>query len=156
MNTIKETIMRHPFFQGMRAEHVDLLAQDAVEKTFETGDILFLQEEPAADFYLLESGRVAIEAHEPADGTTQVQVVETGDVVGWSWLFPPFVWHFQARALQPTRVVVLNGGRLLVEAERDPEFGFELMKRIAQVVIRRLQATRTQLLRTELEGALRD
>jgi CRP/FNR family cyclic AMP-dependent transcriptional regulator len=77
-----------------------------------------------------------------------------GDVLGWSWLFPPFVWHFQARAVEPTTLLVLNGAGLLVSAERDHDFGYELMKRVAQVVIRRLQATRKQLLEQQVQSAL--
>ena len=67
-------------------------------------------------------------------------------MLGWSWLFPPFVWHFRARALDPTTVIVLDGAHLLVACHQNHEFGYELMKRVGQVVIERLQATRKQLL----------
>lgn len=93
---------------------------------------------------------MALEAHEPAAGTQPVQDLEAGDVLGWCWLFPPFVWHFRARALEPTSTIVLSGGHLLMAAERDPDFGYELIKRVAQVVIHRLQATRKRLLELNL------
>jgi hypothetical protein len=76
-------------------------------------------------------------------------------VLGWSWLFPPFSWHFQARAIEPTTVISLNGAHLLVSAESNHEFGYELMKRVAQVVIRRLQITRKQLIALDIESALK-
>jgi CRP/FNR family transcriptional regulator, cyclic AMP receptor protein len=75
-------------------------------------------------------------------------------MLGWSWLFPPFAWHFRARAREPTNVIVFNGAHLLVAAERNRDFGYELMKRVAQVVIRRLQAARRQLLNHQIQSAL--
>jgi CRP-like cAMP-binding protein len=83
-----------------------------------------------------------------------VQTLGAGDVLGWSWLFPPFAWHFQARAIEPASAVALSGASLLVNAERNHDFGYELMKRVAQVVIRRLQAARKQLLDLQVESAL--
>ena len=122
MNNLDERIRRHAFFRDMKSEHLAILIHHAQEMRFETGEVLFLEGEPANKFYLIESGSVALEAHEPADGTMLVQNLEAGEVLGWSWLFPPFVWHFQARALEPTRAIVLDGGHLLTTAERDHEF----------------------------------
>src|SRR5678815_2436816 len=102
----------------------------------------------------IESGKIVLETHEPANGPTLVQTLGAGDALGWSWLFPPFIWHFQARAIEPARVFILSGAHLLVTAERNHDFGYELMKRVAQVVIRRLQATRKQLLALQVESAL--
>ena len=154
MKTINESIMKFAFFDGMRPEHLAVLPEGAKAVQFKAGDVLFREGDPASQFYLIESGKIALEAHEPANGTTSVQSLGAGDVLGWSWLFPPFVWHFQARAVEPTNVIVLNGAHLMVSAERDHDFGYELMKRVAQVVIRRLQATRKQLLALQVESAL--
>ena len=155
MNTSLESIIVfHPFFQGMKPEHLEVIAGCATEATFESDQILFREGEPANKFYLIQSGRVALEAHELADGTAPVQELGAGDVLGWSWLFPPFVWHFQARALEPTGAVVLDGAHLMVAAERNGNFGYELMKRVAQVLIHRLQATRKQLLRQQIESIM--
>jgi CRP-like cAMP-binding protein len=154
MKTINESIMKFAFFDGMRPEHLAVLPEGAQTVQFKAGDVLFREEDPASRFYLIESGKVTLEAHEPAGGTTPVQTLGAGDVLGWSWLFPPFVWHFQARAIEPTNVIALNGAHLMVSAERDHDFGYELMKRVAQVVIRRLQATRKQLLALQVESAL--
>ena len=154
MKTINESIMKFALFDGMRPEHLAVLPEGAQAVQFKPGEVLFREREPASQFYLIESGKIALEAHEPADRTTPVQSLGAGDVLGWSWLFPPFVWHFQARAIEPTNVIALNGAHLLVSAERDHDFGYELMKRVAQVVIRRLQATRKQLLALQVESAL--
>ena len=154
MKNLKETITEHPFFHGMKPEHLDILVGCASEAKLKADQILFREGEPSNQFYLIDSGRVAVEAHEPANGTALVQTLGPGEVLGWSWLFPPFSWHFQARALEPTQAIVLSGAHLLVTAEKNPAFGYELMKRVARVVIRRLQATRKQLLEQQIESAL--
>jgi CRP-like cAMP-binding protein len=154
MSELHETIRRFAFFDGMQPAHLAVLSAGAGEAEFKAGDVLFREGEPANRFYLIQSGKIALEAHDLAYGTVPIQTLGPGEVVGWSWLFPPFVWHLQARALAPTEVVILDGAHLLVTAERDRDFGFELMKRVAQVVIHRLQATRKQLLAAEVESAL--
>ena len=154
MKTLNETITEHAFFHGMKPEHLAVLTDGAKAVQFKAGDMLFREGDPANQFYLIKTGKIALEAHEPANATTLVQTLGAGDVLGWSWLFPPFAWHFQARAVEPTEVIQLNGARLLVTAERDRDFGYELMKRVAQVVIHRLQATRKQLLALQVESAL--
>lgn len=146
MENLTERIMRHPFFRGMKQEHLGILTASAKEKSFAPAEVLLREKEPANEFYLIESGSVALEAREPGNGTMLVQNLKAGDVLGWSWLFPPFAWHFQARAIEPTSTIVLSGAHLLNTAESNHEFGYELMKRVAQVVIQRLQTTRKQLL----------
>ena len=154
MKSLTETITNHAFFHGMKPEHLAVLTDGAKAVPFKVGDVLFRKGEPANQFYLIESGKIALEAHEPADGTILVQTLGAGDVLGWSWLFPPFSWNFQARAIEPTSAIVLSGAHLLVTAEGNHDFGYELMKRVAQVVIHRLQATRKQLLAIQVESAL--
>jgi CRP-like cAMP-binding protein len=153
-NNLNEKIVRHSFFRDMQPQHLAILTGCASERDFRAGDIIFRQGEPANEFYLIEKGCVALEAHEPADGTVLVQELGAGEVLGWSWLFPPFAWRFGARAAEPTTVIVLNGARLLNASTEDHEFGYELMKRVAQAVIHRLQATRQQLLRRNFESVM--
>jgi CRP/FNR family transcriptional regulator, cyclic AMP receptor protein len=155
MNKLRETITRHPFFNGMKPAHLDIVVHGAREAKFEAGATLFREREPANRFFLIQKGKVLLEAHDPADGTVPVQELGVGELLGWSWLLPPFAWHFRARALEPTELIVLDGAHLLVAAERHHKFGYELMKRIAQVVIGRLQATRKQLLAREVESVLK-
>jgi CRP/FNR family transcriptional regulator, cyclic AMP receptor protein len=154
LNALNEAITNHAFFHGMKPEHLTMLTMGAKAAEYKVGDVLFREGEPANQFYLIESGKIALEAHEPADGTMLVQTLGDGEVLGWSWLFPPFVWHFQARAIVPANVIILSGAHLLISAERQHDFGYELMKRLAQVVISRLQATRKQLLALQVESAL--
>lgn len=155
MKDLNDTVFHHAFFHGMKPDHLGILVEGAKVVQFKAGDFLFHEGQPANQLYLIESGRVVLEAHEPADGTALVQTLGAGDVLGWSWLFPPFLWNFQARAIEPTSAVVLSGAHLLTTAERDHDFGYELMKRVAHVVIQRLQATRKQLLAIHSRPALK-
>lgn len=138
-------LAEHPFLRTMKAEHIAMLGEGASEKTFEPGQLVFRQGDPANRFYLIVDGKIALESHTPGDGEIPLQTLGSGEVLGWSWLFAPFVWHFQARALERTTAIVLDGGHLLVACDRDKEFGFELMRRVTQVVIRRLQTARDRL-----------
>jgi CRP-like cAMP-binding protein len=142
----------HPFIHDLSPRHVQQLLADAVVKEFEPGEIIFREGEPASRLYLIEFGEVELESPSAGCGSLPLEILHAGDPLGWSWLFQPFVWHSQARATRATRVICCNGSRLLVEAEEDHNFGYELMKRVSQIVIHRLQATRRQF--TETQAAL--
>jgi len=138
----------------MEAGFIDRISERACKADFKANEILFREGEPANRFFLVRSGKIALESHVPGNGAMRVAQVGEGEVLGWSWLFAPFSWHFQARALEPASVVTLDGGRLLVMTESDPKFGRDLMKRVTQVVIRRLQSTRQELIRQRLQPPL--
>ena len=152
----KQIALHNKFFDGMRPQHVNMIRNRATEAQFQPGDMLFTERQPANRLFVIESGRVAIEAHESCGRTVVVQTVGPGDVIGWSWLFPPFTWHFQARVLEPTKALVVDGANLLTLAERDHTFGYDLMKRVAHLIIHRLEATRQRLLDADFESALKD
>jgi CRP/FNR family transcriptional regulator, cyclic AMP receptor protein len=153
--SLENTIRCHPFFHGMKTHHLAVLSEGATEIRYRPGEPLFNEGEPANRFFLLQQGSIVLEAHEPNDGTVVVQLLGPGDVFGWSWLFQPFTWHLRARALEHSTIISLDGGHLLGTAEQDHDFGYELMKRITQVVIQRLQATRRQLFEIQMEEALK-
>lgn len=140
---IESQTAQHPFLRSLSAEHLATVLQNAKPSAFAAGEFIVKEGDPANRFFLIESGRVTIEA-----GAQQktVQTLGPGEVLGWSWLFPPFSWSFSARAMEPTKCTVLDGGHLLVTAEENPEFGYVLMRLISQIVIGRLQATRKKLL----------
>jgi CRP-like cAMP-binding protein len=153
-HSVKLQVENHSFFRGVKPEHLEAILKDAAEVSVDANRIIFREGEPANRFYLIRSGRVALEAHDPAGGTALIQELGVGDALGWSWLYPPFLWHFQARTTEPTELVVLNGAHLLVAAERDPAFGYALVKRVSQVVIQRLQAARKRLVAQQLEAVM--
>lgn len=144
MNTLDLATISHPFLQSIPTEYRELLLKNARLAEYQAGDVLFREGEPANRFFLIKSGRVAVEAG--IDSPNRVQTLSSGDVLGWSWLFPPFGWNFSAQALDQTQCIVLDGGHLLVTAEENPKFGYDLMRRITQILIARLQATRKKMM----------
>ena len=145
---IESQTTQHPFLRSLSSEHLAVMLHNAKHTEFAAGEVILKEGDPANRFFLIESGRVAIEA-----GSRQGKMVQTlgpGEVLGWSWLFAPFSWHFSARAMEPTQCVVLDGGHLLVTAEENPKFGYELMRLISQVLVGRLQATRKKMLQASL------
>lgn len=148
---LESLLNAHSFVQGMRPEHLKVLQECARVVRFAPNQLIFKEGEPANEFYLIEEGKIVLEAHELAGGTAFVQVLGPDEALGWSWLFPPFVWHFRARAIEQTTVIALNGAHLLIRAQQDHEFGYQLMNRVAKIVIHRLQATRRDLLAKQAE-----
>jgi CRP-like cAMP-binding protein len=142
------TGITHPFLDGMEPRRARQLLYSSEVVHYEAGEILFREGQPADRFFLVESGLIALEASVNGH-SVQIDQVGGGEVFGWSWLFPPFAWHFQARVLAPTLLIVCDGSRLLVRCEEDADFGYDVMKRIAQVLIHRLQATRKRLVGIE-------
>jgi CRP/FNR family transcriptional regulator, cyclic AMP receptor protein len=111
------------------------------------GEVIFREGDNANRFYLIHDGEVVLESTEhPERGATFIETIGGGDVLGWSWMFPPYYWHFDARATKPTRATFFYGTRLREAGETDPQLGYALATRMAEVVIRRLQSTRLKLL----------
>jgi CRP-like cAMP-binding protein len=152
MKDLKAAISQHRLFHGLNERYIDLLTRHACDVHFDTDQILFREGEVAWQFYLIQTGRVVLESSIPPHGILHIQFVPAGEVLGWSWLFPPFHWHFQARAAEPTDAIYLDGCRLLIACEEDHNFGYELMKRITQVLIHRLEAGHKRLLELQQEA----
>ena len=142
---LKARMMGHPFLKGLRIDHLSTLSIYAMQTEFTPGQLVLKQGDIANRFYLIQEGKVALQAHN-AEGTLDIQTVGPGDVLGWSWLFWPYTWRFDARALEPVKAIFFYGTRLREHCEEDPLFGYELMKRVAQVAIERLQIVRQLLL----------
>jgi CRP-like cAMP-binding protein len=139
-------IASHPFLKDLDPHQRRLLADCAMEKSFEAGELIFPEGEPANRFYLIVQGKVALESYVQDRGRVEVQIIGDGDVLGWSWLFPPYYWQFDARAIEPTKAIFFYATPLREEAENDHELGYQLYKRFAEIMLRRLQATRRRLL----------
>lgn len=146
METLQNTLAEHPFTRGLEERHVALLTGCAANVRFDPGQTIFHEEEEANHFYLVREGKLAVELFAAERGAITILTVEAGEVLGWSWLVPPYRWKFDARALEPTRAIALDGKCLRTKAEQDHDLGYELLKRVAQIMGERLQATRLQLL----------
>lgn len=143
--SLEGVISAHRFVADMKPDHLNKLMAVAMFKHFKQGEDIFTEGEPANRFYLICRGKVSLESTRGDETTPLTQFIGQGEVLGWSWLFPPYYWHFSARAIEPTDAVFFYGTRLREECEEDPTFGFDLMKRVAAIVIKRLQMTRSQL-----------
>ncbi len=144
---LEQAVAKHSFVQGMTPAHIQVLTQCAMFAKFETGQIVFHKGEIANRFYLIQQGKISIETHADGQEGVTVQTIGAGEVLGWSWLFEPYYWHFNACALEPTQAIFFYGTRLREQCEQDREFGYELMRRVTAVVMERLQSTVEQSLK---------
>ena len=143
---LEAAVATHPFLLGINKHHVRLLADCAIRTHFEAGQSIFREGETANRFYLIEQGEVVLEAGGAGDREIIIETIGNGDLLGWSWLFPPYVWHFSARATKPTTAIFFYGTVLREYCEKDHSLGFELFKRMSEVMTRRLQGARARLL----------
>ncbi len=146
MQTLDELIAAAPLFAGLAQEHLALIAGCGANQHFAAGERLFRESDAADSFFLIRKGAVALEVDAPGRGPLIIETLHDSDVVGWSWLFEPYRWQFDARAQQATRVVSFDGACLRGKCEADHELGYQLMRRFAVSLTESLQATRLQLL----------
>ena len=139
-------IAEQPFFKGLEPHHLQLLTDSAMEMHFEKDQAILEEGSPANRFYLILEGMVALESELSSRGRTIVQTLGPGKDLGWSWLFPPYLIHLSARALEPTRTIFFYGTRLREQCEQDHELGYQVMKRVAEVATQCLRATQQRLM----------
>ena len=139
------SIEAHPLFKGLAPQYLALLAEVAMFKEFGEDEVIFREGDPANRFYLILEGEVAVESPTQEGAPVVLQTIGANDVLGWSWLFPPYYWHFDARATKATKAIFFYGTWLRENCERDHDFGYEMMKRMSAIVIQRMQAARRQL-----------
>jgi CRP-like cAMP-binding protein len=142
---LEQRLAAHPFLKGMTRHHLELLALCATPTEFDAGQMILREGELAAGFYLIESGTVVLEGKRDDGETVVVDTVSAGEPLGWSWLFPPYLWSFDARATEHCTAICLSGLLLRQHRDDDLTFSHELHKRLSQVMVRRLDAARTKL-----------
>ncbi|QQS49101.1 MAG: cyclic nucleotide-binding domain-containing protein [Acidobacteriota bacterium] len=146
MESLKPILSQHPFFSGLDDEYLDLVAGCAANVRFKPGETVFHEGEEAHQFYLIRHGKVALESYASNRGALTVQTLDEGDILGWSWLIPPYYWRFDARAVDLVRAIALDGLCLRTKCEADHHLGYELLKRFSHIIGQRLDATRFQLM----------
>jgi CRP-like cAMP-binding protein len=151
---LEQAVASHPFVRGMCSAHLSILSSCAMFTEFKAGQVVFREGEIANRFYLIQRGRVSLETHGNGSGSVTVHTIGAGDVLGWSWLFAPYYWHFSACALERTEAIFFYGTRLREHCEQDRQFGYQLMRRVSAVLIERLQTTLKQVHRVaELQAS---
>ncbi len=151
IETLEPLIREHPFFNGMDDRYIKFIVGCAKNKRYDAGDVVAREGEPADKFYLIREGMIALELMIPNRGFTTLETLSDGEIVGWSWLLPPYRWRFGVRTVRPTRVLAFDGKCVRSKCEEDHDLGYEVLKRFACVTAERLQAARLQLL--DLYGA---
>lgn len=146
MRSIAELTAAAPALAGLAPRHLELIAGCGGTARFAAGEPLFRAGEPAERFYVIRHGSVALELPVPQHEPVTIETLHDGELLGWSWLFEPHRWTFDALALEDTSAIAFDGTCLRGKCESDHELGYQLMKRFAAVLTDRLQATRLQLL----------
>jgi CRP/FNR family transcriptional regulator, cyclic AMP receptor protein len=146
MRTLEGVLAKHPFFGGLDPRYLELAVGCASNMRFNAGEFIFREGEEANHFYLIREGKVSLEVFVPGHGGVTIQTLMGGDILGWSWLVPPYRSMFEARAAEMTRAIVLDGKCLRDKCEADHELGYELLKRVTPILGRGLDAARVQLL----------
>lgn len=146
METLERIIAEHPFFAGLDNGFTKLMVSCATNVRFKAGEYILREGDPANTFYLVREGRVAVEVFAPQREPIIVSTLGVGEIIGWSWLLPPFQWKFHAHAVEDTRAIALDGKCLRTKCEENHDLGYEVLKRFARIMEQRLEATRLQLL----------
>ena len=141
----EKEVAAHPFLLGMNEQHVRLLSDCAMHSHFHTDGIVFREGEAANRFYLIVRGKVRLESSTLGE-PVPIDEIHDGDLLGWSWLFPPYKCHFTAITGAPTEVISCNAERLRAEAEKNCEFRAEMLSRVANTLFERLRFTRLRLI----------
>ncbi len=146
MKDIDALLAEHPMFRDLKPEHRRLVAGCGRNRTFEAGRWILKEGDDADVFFAIRKGQVSLGIHVPERGDISIETIGPGEVLGWSWLFPPHKVHFDARAVVTAHAIEFDGACLRRKCDEDPVLGYALMKRFAAVIVSRLHATRLQFL----------
>ena len=143
----------HPFLHGMSCDQLSVLAEAARDVTFPARQRLFEDGGNATRFWLIQSGHVSLDLHVPGDGPVVIETIGMGELLGWSWLFPPYKWAFGAVAATAVEAFEFDAPAVRECCAADPDIGYELNQRVTRVLAKRLQVTRIRLLARSSYGA---
>jgi CRP/FNR family transcriptional regulator, cyclic AMP receptor protein len=144
MEGLERIVSEHRLFEGLGEGFVKLAAGCAKNVRFNADAHLFHAEDPADWIYLVRHGQVALEMVTPGRGAVTFETLGEGEIVGLTWLLPPYRWGYDARAIELTRAIALDAKCLRDKCEADHDLGYALLKRFLPVLVQRLQATRLQ------------
>ena len=146
MQSIAELLDHSPALRPLSEGHRETIAGCAVNRVFEAGELLIEAGAPADTFFVIRRGTAAIETFVPQRGSVTIETLHDGDLVGWSWLFPPYRAAFDVRAVEQTHAVSFDAACLRGKFGADPALGYDLLQLFTAVIVERLQSTRLRLL----------
>ncbi|NGO69192.1 cyclic nucleotide-binding domain-containing protein [Streptomyces boncukensis] len=138
------------FFGVLPGSHRHELRALGEEVSFPVGARIFEEGERADRFWVLRTGTVALDLRVPGRRPVPIETVGPGELLGWSWLFPPYEWHLGAGTASPVRADEYDAEAVRRLCEENPEIGSALARGVAEVVADRLRRARTRL--TDLYG----
>jgi CRP/FNR family transcriptional regulator, cyclic AMP receptor protein len=153
MNQQASIIASHPFFRRLPDSYLDRLAGAARHVSVPAGMRLFEEGGTARNFWLIDAGQVALDARIPGDGSVIIELLGRGDIVGLSWLQPPYQFRFGAVTTQPMQAFEFDAAAVRAACDEDPGLGYALISRFQAVTARRLQATRARVLQAPTAAA---
>jgi CRP-like cAMP-binding protein len=140
------TVVRHGFLGALPPGHRDRLLTFGHEVSFPAAARIFEEDSVADRFWIIKSGLVELDAHVPGRRAAVMETLGVGELLGWSWLFEPYRWHLGAVTRGPVLASEFDAERVRAAIQDDPAFGLAVTDCVAQVIARRLKATRTRLL----------
>jgi CRP/FNR family cyclic AMP-dependent transcriptional regulator len=146
MSELFDLIVDHPFFAGMTHDQIQVVAETGTVVSYHEGQTIFTEGTSATGPLLILDGEVALELQAPGRGPQVIMTLHSGDFLGWSWLYPPYRWTYDAHVRSNLEAIRFDGPRLKEASEADPILGYELMKRFTEMLVNRMQSIRIQLL----------
>ena len=146
MPSTADYLAAHAFFSALNEDYIKLLSEFVTERQLAKGEVLFQQGKTADKFYLVRKGQVSVQVPALVGPALELQVLGENQLLGWSWLIPPYRWNFLARAVEDSELLEFDGQAILARCEKDPKFGYELYKRFTELMSERLNAARQKMM----------
>ncbi len=144
--SIADTLANQELFEGLEWGDLEFLAECASQESRQRNGLLFRHGDPARGFYLIQEGSVVLEIPAISGPALEVQRLEADQVLGWSWLIPPYRWSFNGRAETDVQLLVFDGEPIFDRCEAEPAFGYALLKRFSGLMSKRLDAARERMI----------
>lgn len=141
-------LQSHGTFRQMSEKLIQKLADAGRVLQFKQGEQLFRQDQPANHFYIVIDGQISVQIPAIYGPPLVVQTLGEADVLGWSWLIPPYRWAFEANSECETQVIEFDGESIREACDADPELGYQLMKCFAGLMSERLHEARLKMMET--------
>ena len=146
MPSTADYLAAHDFFSALNEDYIKLLSEFVTERQVAKGEVLFQQGKIADKFYLVRKGQVSVQVPALVGPPLELQILGDNQILGWSWLIPPYRWNFLARATEDTELLEFDGRAILARCEKDPKFGYELLKRFTALMSERLNVARQKMM----------
>ena len=143
---MRDVFHNHDFFKNLPNDFIEELIQIAHLKSYKAGEYIFKEGGKAEHFFIILSGQINLELHAPSQKPIIVQSLKGEEILGWSWMYPPYEWTYDAHAVRDGQMFMIEGKALSELCEKNPECGYRLMHKFSEMMIQRLKSARIQLL----------